>query len=142
VGTFNDATNRRILVIEDDQEIRSTLVELLQDEGYAVEAAGDGKKALDVLGRLSASAILLDLMMPVMDGWAFLSACRADPRCREIPIVVLSAAYDLHKHFKQLTAQGVRAVVAKPFDLQALLALVQHYAPLDPQRSEDRGSSG
>jgi len=132
VGTFNDARNRRILVVEDDHEIRSTLVELLQDEGYAVEAAGDGKKALEIVGRLPPSAILLDLMMPVMDGWAFLSECRADPRCREIPIVVMSAAYNLPASIKQLTNHGVRAVIAKPFDVQALLRLVRRYAPLPP----------
>ena len=59
---------QRILVVEDDQDIRSTCVELLQDEAYAVEAAADGKSALETLGMLPPSAIVLDLMLPVMDG--------------------------------------------------------------------------
>jgi CheY-like chemotaxis protein len=121
---------QRILVVEDDQDIRSTLVELLQDEGYAVEAVRDGQSALEAVGTLHPSAILLDLMMPVMDGWAFLSACRGDARCRDIPIVVISAAYNLHRHVKQLTDQGVRAIISKPFDLQTLLTTVQRYAPI------------
>ena len=137
------ADGAHILVVEDDRDLRESLGDALRLEGYDVVCVEHGEAALRHLATgARPCVILLDLMMPVMDGWAFLSACRADPRCREIPIVVMSAAYDLHKHFKQLTAQGVRAVVAKPFDLQVLLALVQHYAPLDPQRSEDRGSSG
>lgn len=121
---------KRILVVEDDHEIRSTLVELLQDEGYAVEEAGNGKKALEAIRRLPPSAILLDLMMPVMDGWAFLSVCRSDPRCRDIPIVVMSATHNLHMHVKQLMEQGAHAVIAKPFDVQAVVGLVQRYAPI------------
>lgn len=129
VATFGEIQNG-ILVVEDDREIRSALAELLQDEGYTVEVAGDGEKALERLRTFSPRAILLDLMLPVMDGWTFLSECRGDPRCHDIPIVVMSAAHDLHTHVEQLTRQGVRAVIGKPFDLQALLGLLHRYAPI------------
>jgi len=122
--------SKRILVVEDDRAICSAVVELLVEEGYAVEAAGDGKQALEIVEERPPSAILLDLMMPVMDGWTFLSVCRADVRCREIPIVVMSAAYNLQEHVARLTSLGARAVISKPFDLQAVLDIMQRYAPL------------
>ena len=127
--TFEHPAPQRILVVEDNHEIRSAVVELLRDEGYAVEVAGNGKAALDIVGKQHLSAILLDLMLPVMDGWAFLSECRSNPRCRDIPIIVMSAAHNLELQVKRLKQQGVGAVIAKPFDVEALLGVVQRFAP-------------
>ena len=120
----------RVLVVDDDPVIRSTVAELLVDEGYDVHQAGDGSEALDLLAEFVPDAIVLDLMMPVLDGWAFVDRCRSLPACAEVPIVVMSATHGLHETAERLHAMGVRAVVAKPFDVDALIAIVQRYAPL------------
>ncbi len=119
-----------VLVVDDDPVIRSTVAELLLDEGYSVEQAGDGWQALQLVQRSTPNAIVLDLMMPVLDGWAFVDQCRSLPDCADVPIVVMSATHGLHETAERLHAMGVRAVVAKPFDVDALIAIVQRYAPL------------
>jgi CheY-like chemotaxis protein len=121
-----------VLVVDDDPVIRSTVAELLRDEGYWVDEAADGAEALRVAGAGDSlpDAIVLDLMMPVLDGWAFVDRFRAVPRGPEVPIVVMSATHGLHESAERLRAMGVRAVMAKPFDVEALIAIVQRYAPL------------
>jgi CheY-like chemotaxis protein len=121
----------RVLVVDDDPVIRSTVAELLLDEGYAVDQAADGAEALEVVARSVPNAIVLDLMMPVLDGWAFVERCRAVAATRDVPIVVMSATHSLHESAERLHAMGVRAVVAKPFDVDALIAIVQRYAAID-----------
>ena len=122
-----------MLVVDDDPVIRSTVAELLLDEGYVVEQAADGAVALDMVAASAPDAIVLDLMMPVLDGWAFVERCRALPSATDVPIVVMSATHSLHESAERLHAMGVRAVVAKPFDVDALIAIVQRYAPLAVQ---------
>ena len=95
---------------------------VLSDDGYEARSANDGSDALRTLEQWQADVVVLDLMMPVMDGWTFAR------RMRErwsIPIVVISAATDLHKH-----AASVRAadVVPKPFDLDTLLPRIARAA--------------
>jgi CheY-like chemotaxis protein len=121
----------RVLVVDDDPVIRSTVAELLLDEGYEVEQAADGAEALQALARSVPDVIVLDLMMPVLDGWAFVERCRAVLATRDVPIVVMSATHNLHESAERLHAMGVRAVVAKPFDVDALIAIVQRYAAVD-----------
>ena len=83
----------RVLLVEDDAAIRESLAELLQDEGFDLLLAANGQEALEILRRgASPAAILLDLMMPVMDGWDFRQAQLEDPELRGIPVVVVSAA--------------------------------------------------
>jgi len=118
------ADHRTILFIEDDRNIRDALGELLEEEGYRVVAAEDGRSALE---RLYAGArpdlIILDLRMPVMDGWEFRALQKADPALAEIPIVALSAdgsakaaAIDAHAYVrKPVTADALLAVVSKVF---------------------------
>src|SRR5690349_16993945 len=83
---------RRVLVVDDDADIRETVSLILEDEGYEVQSAQDGAAALGVLraGPLP-DVILLDLMMPVMNGWQFREQQTRDPRLAAIPVVVLSA---------------------------------------------------
>ena len=76
------------------------------------------------------AAILLDLMMPVLDGWGFLHARRQQSICPGVPVLVMSAAHGLQEVTMRLKQLGIRAVLAKPFDAVALIALIQHYAPL------------
>jgi CheY-like chemotaxis protein len=120
----------RVLVVDDDATLRSVMSELLEDEGYVVGTAGDRAKALQRARDAPPAAILLDLMMPVLDGWGFVDACRQQSICVGVPVVVMSAAHGLHEITSRVKLLGVRAVLAKPFDIGVLVALIKHYAPL------------
>ena len=117
-------------MVDDDPLIRATVVDLLLDEGYSVHQAGDGAEALGVIREFVPDGIVLDLMMPVLDGWQFVDCVRDMPGCEAVPIVVMSATHGLHETAERLHAMGVRAVMAKPFEVDALIAIVQRYAPL------------
>jgi CheY-like chemotaxis protein len=126
------ATTKRVLVVDDENDIRSAVAESLAMEGYAVETAANGLEALKVAGRQSVDAIVLDLMMPVMDGWTFLARCKTESRCRDVSIVAVPAGYTLRSARERLREFGVRVVLAKPFDLERLIGTVQAFAPLAP----------
>jgi CheY-like chemotaxis protein len=118
--------NGTVLLVEDDESIRDSIAELLVDDGLTVLKAGHGREALDILHRLPQlpSVILLDLMMPVMDGWTFRSLQLADPRLARIPVVILSATQGLPEHAEQLR---INEFLRKPFDPPSLLhAVVRH----------------
>src|SRR5690348_14859955 len=121
-----------ILVVEDDEAIRGLVTEVLRDDGYEVSEAANGAEALEFVGDHRPDLIVLDLMMPVMDGWAFVEACHRHARCREVPIVVTSASHDLPKTAEKLRSFGVRTCLAKPFDVDGVVALVERYAPSEP----------
>ena len=110
---------KRVLVVDDDPAIRELLVSVLSDDGYQAESARNGRDALEVLERWPADVIVLDLMMPVMDGWTF--AARMKEKW-SIPFVVLSAATDASRHAEQM---GAADVVAKPFDIDRLLPCIE-----------------
>ncbi len=110
----------RVLVIDDEPQIRATLREALVFEGYDVTEATNGAEALVMLGDLRPSAIVLDLWMPVMDGWAFRRAQLAS--YPEIPVIVLSALEPSAQRIDELRAD---AVLAKPFDLDGLYGVVR-----------------
>jgi CheY-like chemotaxis protein len=113
---------KRALVVDDDASIRELLSTALEDEGFEVVPATNGQDALAVCERWRPDVIVLDLMMPVMDGWTFAKRLRERD---EIPIVVLSAATDLARHAKTV---GAADVVGKPFDLDQLLPKVARAA--------------
>jgi CheY-like chemotaxis protein len=103
-----------VLVIDDDEEIRTVMAEILELLGYHVTVAADGQEAVDLLAvGLEPRAIVLDMMMPRMDGWTFLSTIRADPRFRELPVVVASAVAGE-------CPLGADALLQKPFELADL----------------------
>jgi CheY-like chemotaxis protein len=111
-----------ILVVDDDPGVREVLEMVLSDEGYRVASAGDGREALAYLAHEEApDLVLLDIMMPVMDGYEFRAAQRDDPLFSAIPIVVLSAG----ESSARVTAMDAAAVLKKPFDIDALLAVVE-----------------
>ena len=83
-----------ILLVEDDLNNREPMAQILSARGHRVVCAGNGKEALAALGRESADLVLLDLMMPDMDGVTFLGEVRKDPRGAKVPVVVLSAISD------------------------------------------------
>src|SRR2546430_14719218 len=82
---------KKILLVDDDAAIQESLLALLADEGYDVCATRDGQDALDILRAHPPDLIILDLMMPVVDGWQFRTIQRADPNLSEIPVIVISA---------------------------------------------------
>jgi two-component system, chemotaxis family, chemotaxis protein CheY len=112
----------RVLVVDDDALIRETLATALADEGYSVRVAGDGRIALQTLSDWRPDLIVLDLMMPVMDGAAFRAAQSSAEAMAEIPVIVLSAAHNLQRRTEEL---GAVAVFAKPFDLTELLEAIE-----------------
>ncbi len=107
----------RILVVDDDPGIREVVSWALEDEGYSVQTARDGAEALVRVRDEPPDGIVLDLNMPVMDGWAFLRACRADPTCKDVPILLMSAGQSL----AQGQEVGAAAFLTKPFDLGVLV---------------------
>ena len=113
---------RRVLVVDDDPGIQGFLAEALADEGYGVRTAANGREALAVLQEWWPDLILLDLMMPEMDGWAFRGEQRAMPGVADVPVIVLSAARDLDAKTRELAPAQV---FSKPFDLEALLATIE-----------------
>lgn len=116
-----------ILVVDDDDAILSTVQAALDDEGYTVLAASDGLVALDLVRQRPPSLILLDMKMPVMDGWGFARAYRAQPGLHA-PIVVFSAAVDAGRRAAEIGAQGY---LAKPFNLDDLLAVISRCVARD-----------
>ena len=111
-----------ILVVEDDRVVREVVSDALIDAGYAVASAADGADALDQLHDHPADAILLDLLMPVMDGWSFLAAIAQDVDLRSIPVGIMSAVPALHQVARD---QGVQVAVGKPFAMDELIAQVE-----------------
>ena len=111
-----------MLVVDDDDAIRTAVAEALEMEGYAVSAASNGAEALALVRQQQPSAVVLDLMMPVMDGWQFLEHCRADALCQDTPVVVISAYRNLPAEAGRL---GVKGCITKPFDLDVLLGAVE-----------------
>jgi len=116
-----DAVNaaKAILVVDDEPAILESIVEVLRDEGYAVESARNGQAALLVFEQSAPDLVLMDVMMPGLDGRAAYLAMRAHPRGQDIPVVLMSAAADPNR-----LAPSVTAFLPKPFDLDQLLDLV------------------
>jgi CheY-like chemotaxis protein len=116
-----------ILIIDDEADIRWLISELLVDEGYTVAQAANGRDALTYLQAADPlpCVIILDLMMPVMNGWDFLQVRQQDPLLAPIPIVIVSAA----RTAINVNALGVQGALDKPFDMDRLLATVQRYCP-------------
>jgi two-component system chemotaxis response regulator CheY len=123
--SVNGAGPRRVLVVDDDPDILDALSEILEVEGYDVRRARNGREALQRISEGRPDLILLDLMMPVMDGWEF--ARTLGPVARP-PIVVLSADRNVSQKANEIGAVGW---LAKPFELTELLALVRRVAPAD-----------
>ena len=116
---------RPILVVDDDQAIRDVVADILELSDYRVRTASNGAEALDQIRVEPPAAVLLDLMMPVMDGWEFLEQCRRRRRCAELPVAIMSAAHDAASAAIKL---GVQGYITKPFELDAVLAVVDRLA--------------
>ena len=116
-----------ILVVDDDPDILDALVEILEAEGYQADRARNGQEALERLHESRPTLILLDLMMPVMDGWEFAQKLKEEPgELAQTPVVVLSADRNVSAKAGELGAVGH---LAKPFELADLLKMVRKIVP-------------
>ena len=112
-----------ILVVDDDDDIRGALCDVLEVEGYATTTAANGQEALERLHEApDISMVLLDMMMPVMDGRAFLEEQQKDAALAEIPVVVVTAG------LPPKVVPPAKAVMRKPVEIDGLLALVDQYS--------------
>jgi CheY-like chemotaxis protein len=119
-----------VLVVDDDGDVRDVLREVLEENGYLVRTAGDGREALAVLRREPrTSLILLDVMMPVMDGWEFRAEQVQDAAIADIPVVVITAVGDADEKAKAMAAAGA---LRKPVRLKDLLAAVAAFSSAPP----------
>jgi DNA-binding response OmpR family regulator len=116
----------RVLVVEDDDAIALVLEDLLVGEGFDVQRAANGRTALDMLMTFRPHVIVLDLMMPILDGWGFRTMQRGlDPDLATIPVVILSGAREATAASIELDAA---AVVVKPFALDELVETIRQAA--------------
>ena len=118
------ATERAtILVVDDDPVVRTALLQILEEEGYRAVGAENGREALALVESEAPRMILLDLKMPVMDGWQFLEEWNGRPRKVRCPVVLLSGLAFIQD------APGVADFLSKPVDVGKLVACVRRFCP-------------
>lgn len=115
--------SKKILVVEDDEAIREVIKQVLEIEGYDVFTASNGREGVEILkrGKDLPGVILLDLMMPIMNGWEFIEAKREEKDLADIPVVVLSASG------RTQIPEGANAYFQKPIEVDALLKVAHDY---------------
>ena len=116
---------RKILVVDDDPSVRALVRDVLEVEGYAVELAEDGFSALRKVEAVRPDCVVLDVMMPGMDGHAVLERIRAGEGGAALPVVMLTAAADDAQAW-QAWRGGVDYFLAKPFDPSELLRYLDY----------------
>lgn len=124
-----------VLVVDDDPDIRLLLRLELSAEGHQILEAGDGRQALDALAAEQVDLVLLDMMMPVLDGWAVLRALEG---ATAPPVVVITAlASEGDRHVGELLEAGAIDVIAKPFDPGWLVRLADAVLLVEPGEREE-----
>jgi len=119
------AAGSYVLVVDDDPAIRGLVADALRDEGFSVDLAAHGREALEAVRARRPATIVLDLMMPIMDGFSFMEACHHEQLCDNVPIVVISAVHDALRRIHEVP---VHACIAKPFDLDELIRTIVNFA--------------
>ncbi len=126
------ASGRRILVVDDDNDLRQMMGDVLEAEGYQVAYASDGKAAMALLhaavaeGGALPNLIVLDLMLPKMSGWDFRQALQEDERLAQVPVLVISGIG------RELDAIAADAHLHKPLDLASFLRAVESLSAAEP----------
>jgi CheY-like chemotaxis protein len=124
-GGLSETARARILLVEDDADLRESLCRVLEDAGYEVDGVRNGREALEYLRREEPPCVvLLDLMMPVMTGWEFRDVQRGDPALSDIPVVILTADGRAQSKADSL---GVGKYLRKPVQVEELLGTVQSF---------------
>jgi two-component system cell cycle response regulator DivK len=121
---------KRVLVVEDTEDNRRILRDLLGSAGYDVVEASDGAEGLSAVARLRPDLVVLDIQLPVIDGYEVARRLKADPKTRDIPIVAVTS-YALAGDEEKSRAAGCDAYVAKPFSPRHLLATILGFLPGD-----------
>jgi CheY-like chemotaxis protein len=121
-GRGTDHPRPAVLVVDDDPSILDMVADILRIEGYGVATAANGQEALEQVERTRPAVILLDMRMPVVDGWQFMHELRS--RNLIVPVVVMTAAEDSERWAREVGAEGY---LAKPFLLDDLLRAVERY---------------
>jgi CheY-like chemotaxis protein len=134
-------SGRDVLVVEDDTDLRESLSQALRDHGFGVTPASNGQEALDLL-RAGArpSVILLDLMMPVLNGWELRDALRHDPALARIPQLVISAYVDETEQVVLALPPG--DCIRKPFHLRILIDAIERHCQPQTQPGAGKRESG
>jgi PAS domain S-box-containing protein len=114
---------RRVLVVDDDQMVRDLLTQFLRREGFEPHAAADGIEGLRKARSLQPEAIVLDVMMPQLDGWSVLAALKGDPELAEIPVVMLTIVDEKTRGY----TLGAAEYLIKPIDRGRLKAVLERY---------------
>lgn len=120
--------SRLILIVDDEFGLAEVIGELLSEEGYQTTLAANGKLGLARLAEARPDLVLLDVMMPVLDGPGMLRVMRADPAYADLPVVVMTSLPDYGASGS--TAPSYQALLRKPFAPDTLLAVVRRFAPL------------
>ncbi len=121
-------TSHRILLVEDNEMGRDMLSRRLDRAGYEVITAADGEQALDIMRHRQPSLVLMDMSLPVMDGWTACRSARADPRTQQIPIIALTA-HAMATDRQSALAAGCDDFATKPVDFPGLLEKIRTYLP-------------
>jgi CheY-like chemotaxis protein len=113
---------KKILIVEDDIAIRELLVEIFESEGYKVESGANGSDGIKSLERETPDVILMDMLMPVMDGFTFRKETLKKPEWGNIPLLAMSAQ---DQENDKLESFGITHFIQKPLELEHLLSQVK-----------------
>jgi CheY-like chemotaxis protein len=116
----------KILIVDDESLIRTTTSLLLKQKGYSAICAKNGQEGLELASTEKPDLILLDIMMPGMDGWEVLSRLKTDPEISSIPVVVFTAI-DFVASEKTAHERGAQGVLRKPFHLHQLTSILETF---------------
>ena len=128
---------RRVLVVDDEPDVLLLCRVNLEFEGYEVVEASDGEEAMERLREQRFDVMLLDVMMPKMDGWQVLEAVKADPDLKDLPVVMLTAKVQDQDQIRGWS-QGAADYITKPFSPLALSQVLQDVLATDPEEEERR----
>jgi hypothetical protein len=129
--------DQTVLIVEDEPSLRELLRRMLERDGYAVAEANDGRAALEHVRERAPGVILLDLMMPVMDGFEFLAELRREEAWRQIPVIVVTAKDLSPEERERLNGSVARILQKGAYDRQALLAEVRALVAASARKSAD-----
>ena len=119
---------RCVLIVDDEYGLAEVVADILTDEGLDVSIAIDGKRALAVMAQQRPDLVLLDLVMPVLDGWSVLRAMRADERLASVPVVLMTVLAEAVRSGDLPVHQGV---LCKPFTIDQLLGTLRTVFPAE-----------
>ncbi len=131
------ADQRKVLVVDDEADVLLLCRVNLEFEGYEVVEAGDGEEAMQKVRQYDPDVILLDVMMPKMDGWQVLAALKADPETADIPVVMLTAKVQDQDQIRGWSG-GAADYITKPFSPLALSQVLENVLSNDPEEEERR----